>query len=113
MRLTGENGGIFDEGRVATVHLRWTDPESRAAQETARDVRLDDLAGSFGDTDPTFQLDAIVAAAGESFRQSRWAEHYDLADVAALADEVADHLPRTDQVHQLLAMLDAASRLER
>ena len=44
---------------------------------------------------------------------SRWAEHYDLADVAALADEVADHLPQTDQVHQLLAMLDEASRLER
>ncbi len=113
VRLTGENGGLFDEGRVATVHLRWTDPGSRAAQETAREVRLDDLAGSFGDTDPTFQLDAIVAAAGESFRQSRWAEHYDLGDVAALADEVADHLPQTDQVHQLLAMLDAASRLER
>ena len=57
--------------------------------------------------------DAIVAAAGERFRQSRWSEHYDLGDVTALASEVVDRLPRTDQVHQLLAMLDEASRLER
>ena len=30
-----------------------------------------------------------------------------------MADEVADRLPRTDEVHALLAMLDEASRLER
>ena len=113
LRLTGESGGLFDSGRVATVHLRWTDPDSRQAQETASDVHLDDFAGSFAETEPTFQLDAIVAAAGERFRQSRWATEYDLTDVAALADEVADDLPRTDQVHALLTMLDEAGRLER
>ena len=113
LRLTGEDGGLFNGGRVATVHLRWTDPESREAQETSGDVHLDDLAGSFADTAPAFQLDAIVAAAGERMRQSRWAEHYDLRDVAALADEVADDLPGTDAVHALLAMLDEAGRLER
>ncbi len=113
LRLTGDRGGIFDSGRVATVHLRWTDPDSRQAQETARDVGLDDLAASFEQTAPTFQLDAIIAAAGERFRQSRWAGSYDLGDVAAMADEVADRLPKTDEVHALLAMLDEASRLER
>jgi Ca-activated chloride channel family protein len=113
LKLTGDRGGIFDSGRIATVHLRWTDPETRQAQETARDVGLDDVAASFEQTPPTFQLDAIIAAAGERFRQSRWAGSYDLGDVAAMADEVADRLPRTDEVHALLAMLDEASRLER
>ncbi|HEY4190711.1 MAG TPA: von Willebrand factor type A domain-containing protein [Candidatus Limnocylindrales bacterium] len=113
LRLTGERGGILDSGRIATVHLRWTDPDSRSAQETAGDVHLDDLAGSFEQTAPTFQQDALIAAAAERFRQSRWAADYDLGDVAALADEVADHLPRTDEVHALLAMLDEAARLER
>ena len=113
LRLTGEDGGLFNGGRIATVHLRWTDPGSREAQETSGDVHLGDLAGSFADTAPAFQLDAIIAAAGERLRQSRWADHYDLGDVAALADEVADDLPRTDEVHALLSMLDEAGRLER
>ena len=113
LRLTGERGGIFDSGRIATVHLRWTDPDSREAQEVAGDVHLDDLAGTFAETEPTFQLDAIVAAAAERFRQSRWAAGYDLTDVAAVADEAAAGLPRTDEVHALLAMLDEAGRLER
>lgn len=113
LRLTGEDGGLFNGGRVATVHLRWTDPQSREAEEVSGDVHLGDLAGSFADTAPAFQLDAIVAAAGERMRQSRWANDYDLRDVSALADEVADDLPRTDEVHALLAMLDEAGRLER
>ena len=45
LRLTGERGGIFDSGRIATVRIRWTDPDSRREQEVARDVHLDDLAG--------------------------------------------------------------------
>ena len=54
-----------------------------------------------------------MAAAAERFRQSRWAAGYDLTDVAAVADEAAAGLPRTDEVHALLAMLDEAGRLER
>ena len=100
--------------RTSSSEFRsWTDPASREAQETSGDVHLGDLAGSFADTAPTFQLDAIIAAAGERLRQSRWADSYDLANVAALADEVADDLPQTDEVHALLAMLDEAGRLER
>ena len=113
LRLTGEEGGIFDSGRIATVWIRWTDPDSRREQEVSHDARLEALATSFGDTESTFKLDAIVAAAAERFRESRWADGYDLTDVAAVADEVQDDLPGTDQVHELLSMLDKAARLER
>ncbi len=110
LRLSGEGSG--DE-RFATVRLRWTDPANREAREIAHEVRLGDLAGSFRDTEPTFQLDALVAAAAERFRQSRWSDGYSLRDVAAVADEVAGDLPGTDQVHELLAVLDEAARIER
>ncbi len=113
LRLTGERGGIFDSGRIATVWIRWTDPDSRREQEVSHDAHLDGLASTFADTEPTFKLDAIVAAAAERFRASRWADGYDLTDVAAVADEVQDDLPGTDQVHELLSMLDQAARLER
>jgi len=46
-------------------------------------------------------------------RGSRWAGDYRIRDVAAEADRAAGDLPATDQVHELLAMLDQAARLER
>ena len=79
----------------------------------SHDAQLDDLATAFGDTEATFKFDAIVAAAAERFRESRWAGGYDLTDVAAVANDVQDDLPGTDQVHELLSMLDQAARLER
>jgi Ca-activated chloride channel homolog len=110
LRLTEEGEA---SGRIGTVRVRWTDPDTRKAEELAREPRMEDLATSFRDTEPTFQLDAIVAAAAERFRGSRWAEDYRIKDVAAEADRAAGDLPATDQVHALLAMLDRAAGLER
>jgi Ca-activated chloride channel homolog len=113
LRLTGGGEGVFDKGTIGTVRVRWTDPASHKADEVAREVHVDDLSRSFEGTAPTFKLDAIVAAAAERFRESRWAERYDVGDVASLADEVAGDLPDTDQVQGLLTMLDEAARLDR
>ena len=101
---------MFDKGTIGTIRVRWSDPETSKASEIDREVRVDDLDGRFEDTASTFQLDAIIAAAAERFRDSRWAAGYDLTDVVAVADE-AD-LPATDQVHDLLTMLDEAAGLE-
>ncbi len=110
LRLSAEGDG---SDRVATVSLRWTDPDTRRPAEIARDVRTEDLAGSLRDAEPHVRLDALVAAAAEVFRHSRWADGYAVRDVAATADQLADDLPRTDQVHDFLAFLDRAARLER
>ena len=110
LRLSGENGR---QDRIGTVSLRWTDPLSSRADELVRDVRLSDLADRFEAADATFQLDAIVAAAAERFRGSRWGDAYDLADVAAVASESARDLPGTDEVHAFLDLLDRAARIER
>ena len=110
LRLTGGGEGVFDKGTIGTIRVRWSDPETGKASEIDREVHVDDLAGRFEDTASTFQLDAVIAAAAERFRDSRWAAGYDLTDVVAVADE-AD-LPQTDQVHDLLTMLDEAAGLE-
>ncbi len=110
LRLTREGGG---SDRLATVSLRWTDPDTRRAAETATDVRVDEIAGSFRDAAPTFQLDALVAAAAEVFRQSRWADGYGVRDVAEAADGLSRRLPDTAQANEFLAFLDRAARLER
>lgn len=108
---------LSDEGaardRIATISLRWTDPESSRVDELTRDVRLADLAGSFRSSDPTFKLDAIVAATAERFRGSRWGETYRLDDVAELAEQVSGDLPQTQEVHDFLELLGRAADLER
>ena len=110
LRLMGD-GHRAD--RIATVRVRWTEPEDGRTRELAEDVRLEDLADRFDATAPAFQLDALVAAAAEVLRQSRWGNRYDLRDVAAAADELARDLPRSDQVEAFLAFIDDAARLER
>jgi Ca-activated chloride channel family protein len=110
IRLTGDTGR---HDRIGTVSLRWNDPEGRGSDEIDHDIRVGDLAGSFGSTAPTFQLDALVAAVGERLRGSRWGSAYELGDVLAVADEIDHDLPQTDEVHDFLELLDEAARIER
>ena len=110
VRLTGDVGRA---DRLGTVHLRWLDPEGRGADEIDHDIRLGDLAGSFGRTEATFQLDALIAATGERLRGSQWGSDYTLRDVADVATEVSRDLPRTDEVHDFLELLEDAADIER
>jgi Ca-activated chloride channel family protein len=97
--------------RLGTVSLRWTDPESRREDEIARDVNAFELSRSFEDTDSHFKFDAIVAASAEVFRGSPWIEGFRIDDVIAVADEVSEDLPQTDEVHGFLELLEDAAEL--
>jgi Ca-activated chloride channel family protein len=110
VRLSGEGG---PRTRVATVSLRWTDPATDRAAELAQDVLLSDLASAFGGTAPAFKLDVLVAATAERFRGSPWGGTYRLKDVQAVADELANELPRTEEVRGFLTLLSKATTLER
>jgi Ca-activated chloride channel family protein len=110
LRLSGEAG---PGQRVATVGLRWIEPTSGRPAELAQDVRLEDLASTFGATAPSFKLDALVAATAERFRGSRWGETYRLRDVLAVADELETELPQSGEVQAFLDLLSRASSLER
>jgi len=110
LKLTGE-GRAAD--RIATVRLRWSDPDGGMSRELAADVRVGDLADRFEAAAPAFRLDALVAAAAEVFRQSRWGDRYTLGDVAATADELTGALPRSEQAAAFLAFLRDAARLDR
>ena len=109
IRLRVDGGGSRDLGRV---RLRWTEPGSDDESRISRDIRMDDLAGSFEWTDEMFKLDAIVAAAAEVLRESPYAESFDLRDVLEIADEWAEDLPATDDVHEFLAFLEALVDLD-
>jgi Ca-activated chloride channel family protein len=114
LRLSGdieERSSKLD--RIATVSIRWTDPETSRASEQARDVSLTDLSPSFLATDPHFKLDAIVAATAETLRGSPWIEGYRVRDVSQIADQLSSELPNTDEVHGFLDLLHQASSIKR
>ena len=106
-----EGAGSGD--RVATVSVRWTDPTTKGATEVAQDVTGADISGSWGSADPHLRLDALVAAAAETFRGSPWIADFDLRQLADAATNVRNDLPNTSQVDEFLSMLDQSSRLGR
>lgn len=97
---------------LAIVRLRWTDPDRGGSDSVSRDVHVGDLARAFGQTDPTFRRDAIVAATAEVLRDSPWMTRTTLRDVAEVAFREAEGLPATDQVHDFLDLLDALAAME-
>ena len=104
-----------DVGRqdpLATVRVRWTDPDSSSVDEVTHDIRMSDLARSFEASDPYFRFDAIVAATAEVLRDSPWTERLDVSTVADIADREAGGLPATDEVHDFLRLLDAMAAMQ-
>jgi Ca-activated chloride channel family protein len=96
---------------MATVRIRYEDPESGRVTEEARTLRRSDVARRLDDTDATFRMDAAVAEFAEILRHSYWAKGSDLAGVVGLAKNAARDLgPRTD-VEEILGMAETAWRL--
>jgi Ca-activated chloride channel family protein len=111
LRLAGERQPFNDT--LGTLRLRWTEPGDRDPDEISLEIRTGDLATDFDRTAPSFRLDALVAAAAEVFRGSRWADEYRIRDVAEVAYEESRDLPRTAETDDFLRLLDRAASLER
>jgi Ca-activated chloride channel family protein len=97
---------------LATVNLRWTDPQTTRASEIAKDLYLGDLNSSFMAADSHFKLDSLVAATAEVLRNSPWIPGYRIADVRSEAAQLTLQLPETADTRDFLNMLDQMSRLD-
>ncbi len=100
------------QAHLATVRLRWTDPDSGRVDEIASEVRTNDLSRHFQGTDPFFRFDAVVASTAEVLRGSPWAGHLALTDIAEVAYQETEGLPPTDEVHAFLDLLDRLARMD-
>lgn len=100
------------QGRLATIRLRWTDPDSGRVDEIIHEVHAADLARDFASTDPFFRLDAVVASTAEVLRGSPWIGELQLTDIADVAYREAEDLPPTDEVHGFLDLLERLARME-
>jgi Ca-activated chloride channel family protein len=94
------------DGRLATVSLRWTDPGTMRATEIAQDIDRADLSRTFGAADPHFRFASLVAATAEVLRNSPWIPGYRISDLRSAADEMRSQLPQTTEVRDFMQLLD-------
>ena len=77
-------------GNIATVYIRYNQLETGEIVEVNQTFTVADLDASFDAASPDFRLAAAVAEYAELLRDSYWAREGSLAEVSALADNVAE-----------------------
>ena len=98
-------------GQVASVYLRWEDPDTREVVEMSKDFDTYQMSESFRRADPYFQWSVLVAEYAEILRDSYWAEDSSLDVVYKEAQRVSEYLPRDEAVSEFMDLVRKARRL--
>jgi Ca-activated chloride channel family protein len=101
------------EGKIATVFLRWQDPETYEVAELSQDFDTTGMAESFTAAAPRFQWDVVVAEYAEILRGSYWAEGSTLAAVLEEAQAVSSLLPEDADVAEFVQLVQRANEISR
>ena len=99
------------QGRIATVYIRYQDPESGDVQEVSREFHRKELTTVFEEASPRFQLDAVVAEYAEILRESYWAQDSNLEQVIAVAQRVKNLLSGDQDVEEFTGLGAQAGRI--
>jgi len=97
-------------GKIATVNLRWQDPDNGQVNEIAGDIGTGDIVGDYTQASPRYQMNAVVAEFAERLRQSP----YSTATYGQLANEaqrVARLLPRDADLQEFAQLVRSASQM--
>ena len=100
------------DGTLATVRVRYEDPDSGEVNEIESPFQCSELAADLEDASPRFQLAAGVAEYAEILRESYWAQEGSLARVAAEASRVLRLIPEDSDVAEFSALATRADRIE-
>ena len=100
------------QGRIATVQLRWTDPQSHATQEINGNFNTWDMSQSFESASPRFQLSAVVAQYAEMLRFSPWVGRASIQQILGHAVRLAGMLPGDMQVAEFASLVSRATQIQ-
>jgi Ca-activated chloride channel family protein len=98
-------------GQIATVRLRWEDPETHHVQEIDGNFNTWDLTSSFEASAPRYQLAVTSAQYAELLRHSYWAGDGTYGQVAALAQNLAQRLPYDEDVAEFAGLVKTAAAM--
>jgi Ca-activated chloride channel family protein len=100
-------------GRIATLQLRWEDPDSRAVHEINGNFNTWDLSPSFEAASPRYQLSVVVTQFAEILRGSPWASTEQLRMLSQMAYRLTETLPGDEDVRELAHLISLAYSLTR
>lgn len=107
--------GARPEQRIATFQLRFREPDMGALQETARELRVSDLAPSWEKASPGLRFASVVAELAEILKQSPEAADGNLKRVLRRLNQVApafEKSSRAADVADLVKLVRTAVRLQ-
>ncbi len=99
------------EGTLATVYLRYEDPDTGLVHEINETFDGSDLEGNFQGASARFQLDAVVAEYAEILRESFWAQEGSLMVVSNEARRVLQLLPQDTDVVEFASLASTAAEI--
>ncbi len=103
------------DAAIATVHLRWLDPESEQASEISQILSVDGLAATVEEANPYTRLAIISAQYAELLRGSQYGEGYDLGtvldDLQALRDQLSANQMLDPEVSEFVDLVWNANKL--
>ena len=100
------------QGRIATVQLRWQDPQDLAVREINGNFNTWDLASAFESTSPRYQLAVVVAQYAELLRFSPWAVGSSIGQVLQHAVRISGLLPTDAEVSEFITLVSRASQIK-
>jgi len=98
-------------GQVATVYLRWEDPDTHEVTEMSKSFSSQEFAQSFSSASPYLQWDVVVAEFAEIMRESYWAQNSTLVGVLEEAERISKALPEESQVTEFVEMVHKAGQI--
>ena len=99
------------QGRIATVQLRWQDPDTLAVREINGNFNTWDLSPTFESASPRYQLAVVVAQYAEQLRLSPWAADSSIGQILQHAVRLAGLLPSDDDVSEFASLVSRASQI--
>ncbi len=99
------------QGTVATVRLRWEDPDSGQVTEIEHSLDVADVLADFGAASPRFRLDVVVAAFADVLGEGAWSQAVDMAELLDMAADIANELPDDPEVLELVDLIRLALEL--
>lgn len=98
-------------GKIATVFMRWEDPDTHQVVEISQDYNASQLAYDFREANPYFQRAVVVAEYAEVLKGSYWAEESSLDDIYDEARRLEDYLYRDGDMEEFADLVKMANRL--
>ncbi len=100
------------QGIIATVYLRWEDPETGEPSETSRSIEVWERAPSFESVSARFQLDVVVAAFADLLGEGGWAQNVTWPELQFQAGRMVEGIPDDPDVGELADMIEQAMDLQ-